>query len=112
MKEEIDKIIDLAKQYVYFATVVGLPMTHNNIRGGHQSIPSFWTEGDLINIYLSQDYKVWSVTFKDVEIVGYNKKISLPFDCTAEYLTERIEDAEKHLQYLLEKLIMQKLKLI
>ncbi len=97
MKNQIEKLIDLTKDYVVFGIEIGLPDTHNHIRGGHQSKPEFHTEGDKVNIYLSNKGETWQVEFKDVKIIGYSKKIEMPFNSTEESLEAVYESAKEYL---------------
>ena len=97
MKKQIEKLIELAKDYVVVGIEIGLPDTHNQIRGGHQEKTEFYKDGDLINIYFSNKAETWMVTFKDVEITGYSKSIRLPFNADAKYLDSVINSAKEYL---------------
>jgi hypothetical protein len=102
MKTQIKKLIELANDYHTFAMEVNLPMTHNHIRGGHQSNPEWVKEGKLINVYLANEGMTWQVQFNNVSIVNYCKKLELPFDVTEEYLEEVYDDSYDYLHnYLL-----------
>jgi hypothetical protein len=102
MKKQIEKLIELAKDYQTFAMEVNLPMTHNHIRGGHQSNPEWRKEGKLINVYLASEGKTWQVEFDKVKIINYCKDIQMPFESTEESLEETYNDALDYLHnYLL-----------
>jgi len=102
MKKQIEKLIELAKDYHTFAIEVNLPMTHNHIRGGHQSNPEWRKEGKLINVYLASEGKTWQVEFDKVKIINYAKNIEIPFETTEELLEETYNDALDYLHnYLL-----------
>jgi hypothetical protein len=102
MKKQIEKLIELAKDYHTFAMEVNLPMTHNHIRGGHQSNPEWRKEGKLINVYLASEGKTWQVEFDKVKIINYCKDIQMPFESTEESLEETYNDALDYLHnYLL-----------
>lgn len=88
MKTEIEKLIELAKDYVVFGTEIGLPQTHNHIRGGYQEKPEFHKEGDLINIYFANNFDTWQVEFKNIKVIGYANEICIPLDADKEYLSE------------------------
>lgn len=110
MKNEINSLINLAKDYVVFGVEIGLPQTHNHIRGGHQCDLDFIKMGDLISIYLANNSETWSVTFKDVVIVGYSSAIQIPFDANEEYLRGVYDSAKKYLvDYLLKDVAKVKL---
>jgi hypothetical protein len=103
MKQQIEKLIELARDYHTFAMEVNLPMTHNRIRGGLQQNPPAWAkEGKLINVYLSDEGRTWQVSFDKVEITNYTKRIGIPFEATEELLQETYNDAYDYLHnYLL-----------
>jgi hypothetical protein len=97
MKEQVEKLIELAKDYVVFGIEIGLPDTHNHIRGGHQEKPEFHKEGDLVSIYFSDKGETWSVTFKDVTIVGYSSKFEMPMNADVDYLSKVYNSAKDYL---------------
>jgi len=102
MKKQIENLIELAKDYVAFGIELGLPDTHNNIRGGHQSKPDFHQEGNLISIYFSNKGETWTVKFENIEITGYSQKIEIPFTSTPESLKAVCDSAKEYLDsYLL-----------
>jgi hypothetical protein len=102
MKKQIEKLIELAKDYHTFAMEVNLPMTHNHIRGGHQSNPEWRKEGKLISVYLANEGTTWQVEFDKVKIINYAKNIEIPFETTEELLEETYNDALDYLHnYLL-----------
>ena len=102
MKKQIENLIELAKDYVVFGIELGLPDTHNNIRGGHQSKPKFHQEGDLVSIYFAAKGETWNVTFKNIEITGYNQNVTIPFTSTPESLKAVYDSAKEYLDsYLL-----------
>ena len=102
MKKQIENLIELAKDYVVFGIQIGLPDTHNNIRGGHQSKPDFHQEGDLVSIYFSNKGETWTVRFENIEITGYSQKIEIPFTSTPESLKAVCDSAKEYLDsYLL-----------
>lgn len=102
MKEIIEKLIELAKDYHTFGVEVNLPMTHNHIRGGHSNKPEWTKDGDLINVYLANKGETWMVEFKEVTVVGYSKKVSISFDSTIESLQKTYDSAYDYLHnYLL-----------
>jgi hypothetical protein len=102
MKQQIEKLIELANDYHTFAMEVNLPMTHNHIRGGHQQNPAWAKEGKLINVYLSDEGRTWQVNFDKVEITNYAKRVGIPFGSTEESLEEIYNDAYDYLHnYLL-----------
>lgn len=113
MKKEIDDLIELAKSYVIFGIEVGLPDTHNNIRGGHQNVPGFWREGDLINVYFASSGDTWAVTFHDVIVTGYSGRIEIPFESNEEYLKSIHDSAKDYLDnYLLKEVAKVKIDLM
>jgi len=102
MRKQIENLIELAKDYVIFGIELGLPDTHNNIRGGHQSKPEFHQEGDLINIYFAAKGETWQVIFKDVHVIGYLNSVQIPFNSTEESLKAVYDSAKEYLDnYLL-----------
>ena len=102
MKQIIEKLIELANDYHTFAMEVNLPMTHNHIRGGHQTNPEWSKQGSLINIYLAGEGRTWQVEFKDVKIINYLKSVSFPYDSTEDTLEAIYNDAQDYLHnYLL-----------
>ena len=102
MKTQIEKLIELAKDYHIFGIEVNLPMTHNHIRGGHQSQTEWAKDGEVINVYLANEGTTWMVEFNKVSVVGYMGKISIPFDSTEESLQKTYDDAYDYLhKYLL-----------
>jgi len=101
MKTQIEKLIELAKDYVIFGIEIGLPNAHNHIRGGND-MPDYGKEGDLINIYFDRGGDTWQVEFKKVKIIGYSKQIEMPFDADIEYLESVYKSAKEYLyDYLL-----------
>lgn len=101
MKTQIEKLIELAKDYHTFGVEVNLPMTHNHIRGGHQC-PEWAKDGGLINVYLANGGETWQVEFGKVSVIGYMDRISIPFDSTGESLQKIYDDAYDYLHnYLL-----------
>jgi len=102
MKQQIEKLIELAKDYHTFAMEVNLPMRHNHIRGGHQDNPEWCKEGKLISVYLADEGITWQVQFNKVTIINYSKNIEMPFESTEESLEETYKDAYDYLHnYLL-----------
>jgi len=102
MKEQIEKLIELANDYHTFAMEINLPMNHNYIRGGNQSNFEWVKEGKVINVYLANEGTTWQVQFDNVTIINYSKKIELPFDVTEKYLEEIYDDSCDYLHnYLL-----------
>lgn len=102
MKTQIEKLIELAKDYHTFGIEVNLPMTHNHIRGGHQGRAEWAKDGGLINVYLANEGTTWMVEFGNVSIVGYMDRISIPFDSTEESLQKIYDDSYDYLHnYLL-----------
>ncbi len=102
MKEIIKKLVELAQDYVVFGIEIGLPDTHNHIRGGHQTLPDFHQDGDLVNIYFDRGGEVWMVEFNRVEISSFSYTIKFPYSETEEYLTSVYDSAKKYLhEYLL-----------
>jgi hypothetical protein len=102
MKQQIEKLIELANDYHTFAMEVNLPMTHNHIRGGHQQKPEWAKEGKLINVYLANEGATWQVEFDKLKIINYCKDIQIPFASTEESLEETYSDAYDYLHnYLL-----------
>lgn len=97
MKTQIEKLIDLAKDYVVFGIEVGLPDTHNHLRGGHQDKPLFHQEGDLVSLYFSNKGETWQVQFKSVKIIGYTSNIEIPFDSTEDSLEAIYNSAKEYL---------------
>lgn len=97
MKKQIDKLHELAKDYVVFGMEIGLPDTHNHIRGGHQDKPEFHKDGDLVNIYFSNKGETWQVQFKNVKIIGYSGMIELPLNADAKYLDSVYDSAKEYL---------------
>lgn len=102
MKHNIDKLIELAKDYHTFGVEVNLPMTHNHIRGGHATRPEWAKDGELINVYLADGGATWMVEFGGVSVTGYAKKISIPFDANEDLLQKIWDGAHDYLHnYLL-----------
>lgn len=101
MKKQLNELIEIANGYVVFSVEAGLPKTHNLIRGKTSAFK--WSKnGTDINVYLADSGETWSVRFDKVEVTGYSKKISVPFDVTIKYLNELILDVRTHLyDYLL-----------
>ncbi len=97
MKEQIKKLVELAKDYVIFGKEIKLPNTHNHIRGGHGNI-GFHEEGDLINIYFADKRKTWSIGFDKVNVIGYTGTIEMPFDADEEYLKKVHDSARTYLE--------------
>lgn len=96
MEKQIEKLIELAKDYVVFGNEIQLPDTHNHVRSKDLDNEQF-LEGELINIYLANKGTTWAVDFGKVKVSGYAKSISLPFNTTEEMLKELHDDAEKYL---------------
>jgi hypothetical protein len=110
MKTQIEKLIELAKDYHTFAMEVNLPMTHNHIRGGHQENPEWRKEGKLINVYLANEGTTWQVEFDKVKIINYLNGIQMPFESTEESLEQTYKDAHDYLHnYLLVDVVKIKL---
>lgn len=102
MKQIIEKLIELAKDYHTFGVEVNLPMTHNHIRGGHASKPEWAKEGELINVYLADNGATWMVEFGRVSVTGYASKISIPFNANEDLLQKIWDNAHDYLHnYLL-----------
>ena len=102
MKQQIEKLIELANDYHTFAMEVNLPMTHNHIRGGHESNLEWRKQGKLINVYLANEGTTWQVEFDKVKIINYCKDVQMPFESTEESLDETYKDAYDYLHnYLL-----------
>jgi hypothetical protein len=110
MKQQIEKLIELARDYHTFAMEVNLPMTHTHIRGGHHQSPEWRKEGKLINVYLANEGTTWQVEFDEVKIINYAKDIQIPFESTEESLEETYSDAYDYLHnYLLVDVVKIKL---
>jgi hypothetical protein len=90
MKEQIDKLFELAKDYVVFGIEIGLPDAFNRLRGGYDGNPE-------ISIFFKNGGELWSVKFKDVSITGYSNSIEMPLHSDPEYLNEVYDSAKKYL---------------
>ena len=113
MKKQIEKLIELAKDYQTVGVELNLPMTHNHIRGGHQGTTEWRKEGKLINVYLANEGSTWMVEFDTVSVVGYLGKISMAFDSTEESLQSIYDSAYDYLHnYLLVDVAKIKLKVM
>ena len=104
MKKQINELMELAEGYAVFGVEAGLEDGHNKVRGkkGQYGTPDFAEEGEIITIYLANGGSTWSIDFGEVSIVGYTKKVHLPYDVTEEMLIETIADVKPYLHdYLL-----------
>ena len=95
MKKQIEKLIEIADGYAVFGTEVGLPMTHNTVRG--EDDKEWVQKGKKISIYLAESGSTWAVYFNGVNIIGYSKKVELPYNVTAQYLNKVIADVGPYL---------------
>ena len=92
MKAEIEKLIELAGDYVVLANGLGLPMTHNSLRSLQKIRQNDMVlEGNEIGVYLAAG-GVWQVSFDKVVIIGYSNTVQIPFDCSKEYLSAVYDD--------------------
>ena len=99
MKEQIEKLIELAKEYHAFAMKVGMPDTWNYLRGIQANYNELKSqkEGSSIGCYLAERGKVWVVEFGEVQIKDYSKIIELPFSVSEDYLENIYKDASEFL---------------
>lgn len=99
MKKQIDRIVELAKQYVDFGISVGLPLNyHSALRDlPNRNAPSWGLNGDNVRVYFGSDYDTWSVYFGKIEITGFKKAIELPFALTVKDLNKVIADVTTYL---------------
>ncbi len=96
MKKQINELAELGDAYATFGVEVLLPMSHTLVRGPNCNF-DWKLDGKVISVYLASGGETWQVQFDKVEVVGYMKKINLPFDVTVKYLNELIEDVRGYL---------------
>jgi hypothetical protein len=110
MKQQIEKLIELANEYYEFAVDVKLHelKTHvHKIRGRHTDHD--WTlDGLHTQIYINDGIETWSIQFGNVDISDYSKKIELPYNVD-EALLEKIHSDAMH--YLYNHLLINKRKI-
>ena len=106
MKNQIEKLIELAGEYHKYAMDNNFPMSHNYIR---ESI----VEDNKITIWLSEKGASWCVYFGRVVIRNYSSMIDLPYDADRRMLLYIYNDAYQFLhkellivpEYTMEELI-------
>jgi len=101
MEEEIKKIVKLANDYALFGNLSYLPEGHNHLRGGYNDVDYPYEKGDLVNVYFSDNRKVWAVYFGEIEITGYSNKIIFPITHTAKDLEDAYVSSKKYLKEFL-----------
>lgn len=98
MKEQIEKLIELAKEYVVFGEEIMLPQNHTDIRDKDISSKNdAYLDGSKITIYFNNNYSTWQVSFGKVKIIGYAKDVQIPFDCDSEMLEMEYNSAKDYL---------------
>lgn len=102
MKDQIDNLINLAKDYVQLGIEVKLEDTHNRLRSANKSETITGQKGRLVNVYFSNGGETWAVKFGNVEISGYRYEVLIPFDADADSLQKEYLLAKEFLEnYLL-----------
>ena len=102
MKNQIEKLIELANEYHKYAMDNDLTMGHNYFR-----------DDKRICVYLSDKGETWCVYLDRVSVRNYSSMIDLPFDVTEHYLEELYDDAYEYLhehllavpEYTMEELV-------
>lgn len=92
MKQQIDKLVELSKEYVEFEDSIGIGKGWNILRGNYG-------RPDVIKIYMESN-NVWAVVFGNVEVSLYSNMIELPYNFGAIELHEIYEDAKQFLETL------------
>lgn len=100
MKAQIKKLIELAGEFQKYGVLIGLPNTHNVLRG--DSVLNIG-EKCFLGIYFSDKRKTWSVTFGGVTISDYSKKLEIPYNVTPKHLTDLYDSAKEFLAIELAK---------
>jgi len=98
MKKEIEKLNELALDYVQFGIGIGLMDTHNNLSDMYPYPEDL--KKVKISLYFSDSGAKWSLTLGVVEIVGYSQKIVFPINYTEEDLSAVCEIGSKYLEHL------------
>ena len=85
MKARLQKLIELAKRYATETREAGFPLTHNHLRN---------ETDDLIRIvaYINTN-NAWQVQFGNIAVVGWSKKIEIPWDVTLADLDKAYDQA-------------------
>jgi len=86
MKKEIDKLVELAREYAYAGIRAGLPNQHNYLR-------ERYANKKAIMIYFSENKTVQLVQFCDIEIRLFADKIYMPFNADKAHLESVYNDA-------------------
>jgi hypothetical protein len=110
MKQQIEKLIELANEYYEFAVDVKLHELKDNIhkiRGSRSDHDWCWN-GLHTQIYINDGIETWSIQFGDINISDYSKKIELPYNVN-ETLLEKIHSDAMH--YLYNHLLINKRKI-
>jgi hypothetical protein len=99
MEQILKKLINLADNYVVIAQEMGFEKNnHTEVRGRQKKDNAYWTEGKRINIYFGSSYETWLIDFDNINVVGYAKKITIPFNSTIETLTELFNDVNDYFE--------------
>ena len=88
MKKQIEKLVELAGQYVEYGKAAKLPQTHNYLREEDKDLGI-----SLLNVYFANDYRTQSVRFGDVEVCFYKDDINIPLNATSKSLEAVYNDA-------------------
>ena len=105
MKNQIDKLVELAGRYADFAREVSMPRgKHITLRGNrYEASPPTYLDGWKVGIHLIDDNEDWFVFFfKDMEIRVFSEPmITLDTSQTEESLYVIHDDLETYLEGIL-----------
>lgn len=93
MKQQIDKLVGLAEEYVEYGKEVGVAYSWTYLRHEFNSERT----GKEISIYRDKA-KNWAVKFTGVEVAFYSGIVSFPYSCTPQELEEIYRDAKIFLE--------------
>jgi len=99
MEQILKKLINLADNYSVIAQEMGFEKNnHTEVRGRQKKDNAYWTEGKKINIYFGSSYEIWAIDFDNINVAGYAKNITIPFNSTIETLTELFNDVNDYFE--------------
>jgi hypothetical protein len=105
MKNQIDKLVELAGCYADFAREVSMPRNdHNYVRGSKfHNLPTECEIGGRISVWLTMDMDNWyQVVFDNVTITAFDKPtITIKASETEESLDYLHDDLETYLEGIL-----------
>lgn len=94
MKEQLDRLVELARRYREYGNKIQLPDDHNDLREcvGCKRI------GPRIQVYFADQRKTCAVYFHKIEVSLYSNNITIPADSTTESIEAVIQDVTSFLE--------------